>query len=126
MAAPTTALGYVEMRRPSLSGDTRVPDIIEFAEAKLSETFYGDRFFEAVGLYTLHMVEMSESASGKAGGNKGGIGGAITAQTEGRLSRSYSVEALTGYASDMNTTSWGIEFTQLTASRQFGARTRMM
>lgn len=126
MAAPTTAAEYVVMRRPSLSGDTRVADIIAFAETQLSEDFFGDRFFEAVGLYTLHMVELSESSSTLAGGNRGGTAGAVTAETEGRLSRTYSIEALTGYASDMNTTSWGIELTQLAQSRQFIARTRMM
>ena len=126
MAAPTTAAAYIVMRRPSLSGDTRTPDLIEFAEGKLSEIWFGDRFFEAVGLLVLHMVEMSESDTNQAGGNKGGVGGAITSESEGRLSRSYDVSKLTGYASDWNATSWGIELTQLSASRGFGARTRMM
>lgn len=128
MAAPTTAAAYIVMRRPSLSGDTRTPDLIAFAEEKLSEDLFDDRFFEAVGLLVLHMVEMSESddANSKAGGNRGGAGGVVTSETEGRLSRTYDISKLTGYVSEWNTTSWGIELTQLTASRQFGMRNRMM
>ena len=127
MAAPTTAAEYVVMRRPSLSGDLRVPDLILFAEGKLSSQLFGDRYFEAVGLLTLHLVETSESdtANTKAGGNQKHPG-AITAQSEGRLSRSYDLSKLTGYASVWNSTSWGIELTALVSSRQFGARTGMM
>lgn len=128
MAAPTTAAAYVVMRRPSLSGDTRVPDLIDFCDDKLSESHYGDRFFEAVGLLTLHMIEMSESdiANTIAGGNRHGAGGVVTSESEGRLSRSYDIKGLTGYVGEWNTTSWGIELTQLTASRGFAARTRLM
>jgi hypothetical protein len=126
MAAPTTAAAYILMRRPSLSGDTRTPDLILFCEDKLSEAWFGDRYFEAVGLLVLHMIEMSESATNQAGGNRGGTGGAVTSESEGRLSRSYDLSKLTGYASSWNTTSWGVELTQLSASRSFAARNRMM
>jgi hypothetical protein len=127
MAAPTTAAEYVVLRRPSLSGDTRLDDMIAQCTLELDSSLYGSDFYRAIGLLTLHTLEMSESASGKIGGNKGGTGGAVTSETERSLSRSYDASKLSSYASDLNTTSWGIELTTLTRQKcAFMGRTRMM
>lgn len=127
MAAPGTAAEYVVMRRPSLSSDQRVADFIAHIEAhELDTASFGSHGFVAVGLLCLHMIEVSESATNKAGGNRHGTGGAIISETEGRLSRSYDHGALVGYAAHWNSTSWGQELTALCARMGFGAMTRMM
>lgn len=127
MAAPTTAAEYVALRRPSLATDTRVPDFIALAELELDSQLYGADFFKAVGLLTLHWVEMSESSATVIGGNKGGTGGAVTSETERSLSRSYDTSKLSAYTSDLNATSWGLELNTLTRQKiGFVGRTRMM
>lgn len=127
MAAPTTSAEYVVLRRPDLSGDTRIADLILLAEGELSAELYGADYFKAVGLLALHYVEMSKSATGMRGGNRTGSAGAVTSVSEGSVSRSYDVSSLTSYASDLNSTTWGIELNALTRRKiVFVGRTRMM
>ena len=43
MAAPTTAAEYVVFRRPALSGNAYIADLVTFCESKLEEDFDGTK-----------------------------------------------------------------------------------
>jgi hypothetical protein len=112
-----TSAQYVVLRKPSLSGDSRLTDMIDLAETKLSEDVYGTQYAYAVALLTLHLYEM---------GTRDGAAGDITSETEGALSRSYGQSALSSSDNWWSATGWGQELINLTRSLIVFPRNRMM
>lgn len=109
-----TITEIVVLRKPSLSGDSRLTSMIDLAETRLNECTFGDNYNEAVALYVLHMYEQSD---------RNGSGGPITSEKEGQLSRSFGATASSGSLGD---TSWGRELERLTKSLHLLPRNRMM
>lgn len=114
---PLTSAQIVVLRRVALTGDSRLTDMITLAEEQLSEDRFGDRYEYAVALLVLHWY---------AGENNGGAAGALTAVTEGRLSKSFNSAAGAADGNDWSTTKWGQELTSLARGLIAFPRNRMM
>jgi hypothetical protein len=112
-----TSAQIVVLRNPSLSGDSRLDDMISLAETKLSSSFYGDCYAEAVALLVLHWYAKE---------SRGGAAGSVASETEGRLSRSFATDVGSSGGSDWSTTSWGQELETLTNSIGITVRNRMV
>lgn len=112
-----TSAQIVALRNATYGAKTDLADMIAYAETQLSECTYGDQYANAVALLTMHFYA-------KQGG--GDAPGAVTSETEGRLSRSFDASKGSAYQSDWSTTKWGQELIQLTQSLVFFPRNRMM
>lgn len=114
---PFTAQQTVQLRAPQWSTDPRLSDLITLAQQGLSAAVFGDRYGEAVGLKVLHMLALEARNGGNPGTGTSsgtGIGGQITAESEGELSRSYASSQGSGYAmDDLNSTQYGQELKAL-------------
>ncbi len=112
-----TAAQIVVLRRPALTGDLRMTSMLELAALSLSETVFGtDHYQVALALLVLHLYAKDDRGGG-------GAPGAITSETEGGLSRSYSgpVGAAGMTAHDWESTTWGQELLALTRTITMGA-----
>ncbi len=114
-----TSAQIVALREPTYGAKSDLADMIAYAETQLSEDTYGDQYANAVALLTMHFYAKQVSKTGDAAG-------AVTSETEGRLSRSFDASKGSVYASDWSTTKWGQELLQLTQSVVFFPRNRMM
>ena len=110
-----TVTEIVTTRNPTFAADSRLDDFISLAVDQTDTAFFGTDYNLAVALRTMHDMEMA---------SRGGAGGAISSETEGKLERRYAVSV-----SDdpLKSTSYGRELTML--MRQYSglsARNRMM
>lgn len=112
-----TSAQIVALRSPTYGAKSDLADMIAYAEGQLSEDVFGDQYANAVALLTMHFY--AKQATGDAPG-------AVTSETEGRLSRSFDASKGAVYDSDWSTTKWGQELLQLTQSLVFFPRNRMM
>ena len=112
-----TAAEIVTLRNSTYGAKTDLATMISYAETQLSEPAYGDQYNNAVALLTMHFYAKQ---------NSGDAPGAVSAETEGRLSRSFDTSKGSDYNTDWATTKWGQELIQLTLSLNFLPRTRMM
>jgi hypothetical protein len=110
-----TSVQIIEIRYPALFAQTSIMDgLILDAEEELDEAVYCDKYARAVALLAMHNYLKDKGA---------GAAGAITSETEGRLSRSFG-----GGASDNDwmSTRWGKELYELTLQCLGGAYTNRM
>ena len=115
----------IEARDATKTTTPRRTTLIALAEQKLDATFYGDSYNEAVALLVLHMYA-KDARTGAGGGPA--PGGALTAEAEGRASRSYgaATAGTTASMSEWSSTMWGLELIELTQSIQMRPLNRMM
>lgn len=84
--------------------------ILDLAKTRISDKVFGTDYSLAVAYVAAHMLTMSARA---------GAGGAISSESEGALSRSYTIGNGDGY----NATSYGREYLLLRKQRVVGAVT---
>jgi hypothetical protein len=112
-----TSAQIVALRSPTYGAKSDLADMISYAETQLDEVVFGDQFANAVALLTMHFYA-------KQGG--GDAPGAVTAEAEGRLSRSFDSSKGSTDQTDWATTKWGQELLQLTRSLVFFPQNRSM
>lgn len=120
-----TALQTIQLRAPQWSTDPRLVSLIALAKQGMSETVFGARYGEAVGLKVLHWLAKESMAGGDPGtGSSSGSGatGQITSEKEGQLSRSFAdlssgsgggVGGISAGMAELQTTGYGRELIQL-------------
>ena len=94
----------------------RLVALLADSASQLDPAVFGPTMDRAVALLTLHSIALSKRGID-------GPAGPITSETEKTLSRSYAAPAQ--IITDLDTTSWGLEFKRLRRSRILGMRTRM-
>lgn len=107
----------VALRNATYGAKSDLADMISYAETQLCEDVYGDQYANAVALLTMHFYAKQSG---------GDAAGAVTSETEGRLSRSFDANKGSNENIDWATTKWGQELISLTRSRTFFPRNRMM
>jgi alpha-L-fucosidase len=112
-----TAEQIVALRNPTYGAKSDLSDMVDYAETQLSECTYGDQYANAVALLTMHYY--AKQSGGDAPGS-------VTAETEGRLSRSFDSSKGTDRNNDWATTKWGQELIHLTDSVVVYFRNRTM
>jgi hypothetical protein len=112
-----TAAEIVTLRNPVYGAKSDLATMISYAETQLSESAFCDQYNNAVALLTMHFYAKQ---------NTGDAPGAVSSETEGRLSRSFDVSKGSDYNTDWATTKWGQELIQLALSCNFLPRNRMM
>lgn len=120
-----TALQTIQLRAPQWASDPRLVSLIALAKQGMSETVFGERYGEAVGLKVLHMLAKEAIAGGNpgTGTNSGsGVSGQVTSEKEGQLSRTFADISSGGTGSsggisagmeEFKTTAYGRELLQL-------------
>ncbi len=99
-----TPLQILMLRAPCYTESARINGLIAQADAQIGPEAYDTLRPTAVALLTLHWLALAERG-------RGGAAGAVTAESEGDLSRSYA--APTSGASDLSATMWGQELEAL-------------
>lgn len=112
-----TALEILLARAPCYQISPQINTLITIAGGQTALSAFGTQRNTAVALLALHWMALSERG-------RSGSGGAITSETEGSLSRSYSVPQMDS-AWDLGSTIWGMELLRLRRSTFFGVYTRM-
>jgi hypothetical protein len=112
-----TAAQIVTLRNATYGAKSDLTSMISYAETRLSSEVYGDKYNDAVALLTMHFYAKQ---------NSGDAPGAVSSETEGRLSRSFDTSKGSNHNSDWATTKWGQELIDLTLSCNFMPRNRMM
>lgn len=113
-----TALENLLALAPCYRASAAINILLTMAEAETGP-LYGNNRNKAVALLALHWMAIQERGRGAAPG-------AITAEAEGDLSRSYAATATTSGSSDLQSTSWGLMLLRLRkGSFVTGMRTRM-
>jgi hypothetical protein len=112
-----TAAQIVGLRNATYGAKSDLATMISYAETQLSAAVYGDQYNNAVALLTMHFYAKQ---------NSGDAPGAVSAETEGRLSRSFDTSKGSDHNNDWATTKWGQELIHLTQTLTFGPRNRMM
>ena len=108
------ARDIVTLRAPELATDMdRVDDLIELSKSGLDSKALGSRYQEALALRVMHWLTME---------GRHGVGGPVTSETEGSLSRSYGISGM----HNLDSTSYGQELKDLIRSTVFAARNRMV
>lgn len=107
MSTPSEIL---EAIAPELKGDENLIAHVNLADQETGKVF-GDSRDHAVALLAAHTLTLSK---------RGGSGGPVTGESEGSLSRSYG--GIQG-ASQLDSTSYGMELNRLRRSHIFAART---
>jgi len=101
-----TPIQILLARAPCYQESARITSLIEIAETEIGADAYGDLRPNAVALLTLHWLALSERG-------KSAAGGAITAESEGDLSRSYASPDSGSGSSSLSSTVWGQELEAL-------------
>lgn len=119
-------LDIITLRAPQYSTDLRLSKFIELATMLTSDGF-GTLKDMAIALRVLHMLTM-ESLRGGTSSNTGvAVGGIITSESEGQLSKSMAQNQLAmSRNSDLSATAYGLELMELVEMTFFKPRTRMM
>lgn len=95
-----TPSDYITLRAATVATAyaAQIPGLIQIATGRTGRIFRDPLVrVEAIGLRVLHMIEKQ---------SRNGVGGSITMETEGRLSRQYAAPMSDG---DLNDTGWGRE-----------------
>ncbi len=115
-----TALETLLALDPCRKASAPIFTLLSMADAQTG-TIYGTFRTQAVALLTLHWLALQERGRGAAPG-------AITAESEGDLSRSYAaVASANGSDVSLSSTSWGLELKRVRRAAYLagGMRTRM-
>lgn len=124
-----TAQQTIALRAPQWSADPRIAALTTYCQQGLSAEVFGDRYGEAIGLKVLHILALEYRNGGNPGtGTSGGsgTGGAVTAEREGDLSRSYSTGQASGSWDDLDSTQYGQELKRLMRSTILSPLNRRM
>jgi hypothetical protein len=128
-----TPLQIIALRAPQWAGDPRLsssPSLLDLATSQTGNIFQGEDRNLAIALRTLHFFALESLRGGNPGtGTTSGAGhaGAVSSESEGSLSKSFSVssKASTRYGA-LSTTVYGQELIELTRSCGVLPRTRAM
>ena len=115
-----TAAEIIVARSPSVVITARITTLITLATEQTGSVF-GTRTTDAVALLVLHWLALG---SRNAGGAGAGVGGAITSETEGQLSRSYGGGMINNNSNELASTSWGLELLRLRNTMIISVRNR--
>lgn len=118
----------IDARAPQYSTFSRKSEYIDLSKLMTSTTAFGNRYEYAVALRVLHMIALENQRGGSDPDSSGtGQAGAINSESEGQLSRGFSVSgSLQSQFGDLSQTSYGLELIDIIRSSIFPARTRLM
>lgn len=126
----STAKEIIELKSPSLVGDSRVDDFISLAELTVSENTFGDKYQYALALVVLHQITLDAQGGGSSSSSGSGVGGGIKSEKEGDLQRTYGSFSSSGETSHRkeywNSTIFGQEYWQLMQTCLLLPRTRLV
>ena len=121
----------IDLRAPEYAGETRVDDLITFAETKVKEN-WGDDRSEAIALLVLHWLTVQKMNGGDQENSGSGLGGFVSSRKEGDLQEQRELGGSSGTmnlsADDLHllSTQWGQEYIALRAAVFVLPRNRMV
>jgi hypothetical protein len=118
-----TPLQYVTTRAASYLSEPALTDLLAQAELETASIYpNSDIRNKAVALLTCHWIALGKRDSAGLG-----ISGNLTSESEGQLSRGYSMQGVSVSTDrDLGQTRWGLELIRLRKSAIFNPRTRQM
>jgi hypothetical protein len=128
-----TALQIIAMRAPQWASDPRLsstPSLIDYA-TQLTGSVFGDQRDMAIALRVLHILATESLRGGNPGSSVStsgeGHAGAVTSESEGQLSKSFTVNSTSAKRwANLSTTSYGLELIELLRGCGVFPRTRAM
>ena len=125
-----SALQLIAMRGPQFSADPRLNSLIAYCGEKLSATYFGDAWGEAVGLKVLHILTLEAMSGGNpgTGTTAGTVAGGVASKSEGDLSVSDQKPggSVAIRNPDLTGTQFGLELLALMRECHMGPATRMI
>lgn len=110
---------YPEFADPGRYPNARVEHELRIAQARVSETRWGELYSHGVFLHVAHALLLRNAASQAAQSGGAGVSGPITSKSISKVSVSYDTSSVTlEDAGNYNTTVYGREFWLL--AKQFG------
>lgn len=97
---------YIAAFCPPMVTSGSMPVFIEIASGRVSETFFGDNYNEALAYMAMHQYTVSVTRTD-------GTAGLITGKTEGRTSTRYWNSSEKGAYSELNMTTYGKKYLSL-------------
>jgi len=113
--AITTVSEIIAVKAPGYETDPRIDDFTDLAKFHISSDVFGSKYNYALALMVCHWIACEGLSGGSSSGAGSGVGGSITSEKEGDLSRSYGNVSFTsaGAASYYSKTMYGQELYQL-------------
>lgn len=87
--AISTAKQIIELKSPSLVGDSRIDDMVDLAKLTVSESVFGNKYQYALALVVLHQITLDSQSGGTSTSSGSGVSGGLTSEWEGDLKKDF-------------------------------------
>jgi len=126
--AISTAQQIIVLKSPSLSGDSRLDDMVELAKFHLGPSVWGTKYQYALALLVLHWLTLDAQGGGSSSSSGTGAVGGIKSEKEGDLQRSFGglPSGVSERRAYLMSTTFGQELLQLQAACLMLPRTRLV